>query len=601
MRMVAFDTETVDGEPLTLQIADAGGVELVYVSRETILPAFLEALRRRGGSSGPNLAWAHHLEFDLGVVFIEEPSIWKAKKGHIETTLVDGTHVELAYHHLNNPFHHLIIGSQHWLLLDTMSYIRCSLEEACRKLRLPVQKLPQPAYLGTRLPTPAEQPDFEVYAKNDAAATYALAEHLVARHQELGVGPTVSIAQFAAAIFRVRFLRQDPDRPPQTQLRTLSPAVVAQRKTMLRPVLRVSVNSGIPFCETEPGSNALLEASCLAFHGGKNGLYVRPGVYEDVAEVDIVSAYPHAMTALPPLTRGRWRRTREYLPDAAAIYKVRGEVKGHCPYGVFMDVSGTRFFREGHFDTWVTGWELDAAWDEIALQRIDDGYAWYPAPDATNPLAEYVDFFFQKKRETPHSDPRYEMYKLLLNSLYGKFIQLTEAIDTGLGTPLRVAGGLFNPFWAGQITGYCRAYLHELEHHFRALHSSTDSILTRVREIPTGSALGDLEVKAEGRLVILRKRLYFIVDAHGAVQKKALHGFMGRTADALLELVLRGGGSYSATRMVRPREALRSHRKPFRMDQREYQLAIPESVFKAVAEEWHAHQARWPLAFPRSR
>jgi hypothetical protein len=108
-------------------------------------------------------------------------------------------------------------------------------------------------------------------------------------------------------------------------------------------------------------------------------------------------------------------------------------------------------------------------------------------------------------------------------------------------------------------------------------------------------------VKAEGRLVILRKRLYFIVDEHGDVPKKALHGFMGRTADALLELILRGGGSYSASRMVRPREALRSQQKPFRMAQREYQLKISDSVFKTVAEEWHAHQARWCLPFPPSR
>jgi DNA polymerase type B, organellar and viral len=201
------------------------------------------------------------------------------------------------------------------------------------------------------------------------------------------------------------------------------------------------------------------------------------------------------VTALPPLTGGRWKRTREYVPDAAAIYKVRGEIKGRCPYGVFMDVSGTGFFREGHFDTWVTGWELAAAEDEVVLQDVDDGYVRYPAPDATNPLADYVEFFFQKKRETPNTDPRYEMYKFLLNSLYGKFIQLTDEIDTDLGTPLRVGGGLFNPFWAGQITGHCRARLHELEHHCRALHSSTDSILTRVREIPTGSALGNLEVR----------------------------------------------------------------------------------------------------------
>jgi len=596
--MIAFDTETVEGEPLTLQVADADGVELVDVSREDILSVFLTALRRRGVSGGPNFAWAHQLEFDLGVIFIEVSWIWKARKGHIEASLPDGARVELAYHHLNNPFHHLIIGGQHWLILDTMSFIRRSLATTCERLRLPVQKLPRPSYLGTRSPTRTERPDFEAYAKNDALATYALAEYLVARHRELGIGPTVSIAQLASAVLRNRFLGQTLGRPLRTQVRTISPAVVAQRKKMLHPRLRVALGSGIPFCETEPGSNALLEASCLAFHGGKNGLYVRPGVYEDVTEVDLVSAYPHAMTALPPLTRGRWKRTREYIPGAAAIYKIRGAIRDRCPYGVFMNLDGTGFFRDGPFNTWVTGWEFAAARDEIDLHALDDGYVWHPARDATNPLAEYVDFFFSKKRETPKSDPWYEMYKLLLNSLYGKLVQLIDDVDTSLGTPQRVAGGLFNPFWAGQITGHCRAQIHALEHRYAALHTSTDSILTRAQGVPTGTELGDLEIKARGRLLIVRKRLYFIVDDQGDVPKKALHGFMGRTAEALLALVLQGGGPYSATRMVRPREALRSGEKPFRMTQREYQLQVSDSVFKAVAEAWEAHQARRFIPFP---
>jgi hypothetical protein len=491
-----------------------------------------------------------------------------------------------------------MIGSQHWLLLDTMSFIKRSLAATCEKLRLP-PKLSRPSYLGTRPPTLTERPAFEAYAKNDAVVAYALAEYLVAQHRNLGVGPTVSIAQLASAVLRTRFLGQSFDKPLRTQVRIISPEVVAQRKKMLRSHLRIALGAGIPFCETHPGSNALLEASCLAFHGGKNGLYVPPGVYEDVIEVDIVSAYPHAMTALPPLTRGRWTRTREYVPGAAAIYKIRGVVAGRCPFGVFMNIEGTAFFREGPFDTWVTGWELAAALHEVVLHAIDDGYVWIPGPNATNPLAEYATFWFRKKSEIPDSDPRYEMDKLLLNSLYGKLIQLIADVDTSLGIPQRVAGGLFNPFWAGQITAHCRARLHEHQHRHGALHASTDSILTRAQDIPTGSALGDLGLKAKGRLVVLRKRLYFIVDDTGKVRKKALHGFMGGSAEALLTLVLQGGGPYTAIRMMKPREALRRGEKPFRMTERTYRLRISDTVLSTVANEWAAAQARRFIPFPR--
>ena len=84
------------------------------------------------------------------------------------------------------------------------------------------------------------------------------------------------------------------------------------------------------------------------------------------------------------------------------------------------------------------------------------------------------------------------------------------------------------------------------------------------------------------------------------VAKKARHGFMGGTAEALLDLILRGGGPYSATRMVRPREALRTQQKPFHMTERVYHLAIPDGVFKVVAEEWHTHQARESLPLPQA-
>ena len=123
--------------------------------------------------------------------------------------------------------------------------------------------------------------------------------------------------------------------------------------------------------------------------------------------------------------------------------------------------------------------------------------------------------------------------------------------------------------------------------------------MTRAQDILTGSALGDLGMKAKGRLVVLRKRLYFIVDGTGKVRKKALHGFMGRSAEALLTLVLQGGGPYTAIRMMKPREAFRRGEKPFRMTERTYRLGISDTVLSTVAHKWVAAQARRFIPFPR--
>src|SRR5262249_43213190 len=154
-----------------------------------------------------------------------------------------------------------------------------------------------------------------------------------------------------------------------------------------------------------------------------------------------------------------------------------------------------------------TGWELESALEEINLSHILDGYLWVPAHDATAPLASYVRFFFALKQATPKHDPRYATYKLLLNALYGKLIQVTTHRSYASGEEESVAGSLFNPFFAAQITAHCRAHLHRIEHMYQALHSSTDSIMTRAANVVTGTALGDLTEEGRGRWLVLRPRL----------------------------------------------------------------------------------------------
>jgi hypothetical protein len=352
-----------------------------------------------------------------------------------------------------------------------------------------------------------------------------------------------------------------------------------------------------------PDTLELRRACLLSYHGGKSGLYVPPGVYRDVAEVDIISAYPTAMRALPGVTDGHWRAVREYVPGAAAIYHVVGELRGRCPYGTFMrNAPSTERVHEGAFDVWLTGWELSAAWDELELKTLD-GYVWEPDEAADNPFGAYVTAFFERKQAAAKDDPNREIWKLLLNALYGKTMERIEEVDALTGTKRLVAGALFNPFWAAQITGHCRARLHALEHRYTALHASTDSILTQATAIPTGTGLGDLEVKARGTLVVLRQKLYVMLDDTGRVVKAALHGFRG-TAAHLLRFVLSDDTVYTVSHMVKPREAKRRGERPFRMVQREYRLHVPADVRRRVAqdlEERFPRVDRLPPPWPRHK
>src|SRR5262245_31994034 len=92
----AFDTETVDGEPFTLQFAGADGAELFKVSRQTILSKFVELLLRHGCDDELNLLWAHHLEFDLGVVLCAFPKVCCGSTVPLRARVPDGTTLEIA-------------------------------------------------------------------------------------------------------------------------------------------------------------------------------------------------------------------------------------------------------------------------------------------------------------------------------------------------------------------------------------------------------------------------------------------------------------------------------------------------------------------------
>jgi len=82
-RFYAFDTETVGGEPFTIQFAGSDGAALARVTRSTILETFLTFLAQRGDPNRLSLLWAHNLEFDAGIVFCTHPEIWMTKTPHL--------------------------------------------------------------------------------------------------------------------------------------------------------------------------------------------------------------------------------------------------------------------------------------------------------------------------------------------------------------------------------------------------------------------------------------------------------------------------------------------------------------------------------------
>jgi hypothetical protein len=215
----AFDTETVEGEPFTIQFAGRFGAELAVIKRSTILTMFLRFLWTRGSEDSLSILFAHNLEFDLGVVFINHVErLWTTDSATLSFPMGDGRWVRLQLHSSGIPHVRLDLGGKRWLLLDTMSFFpRLSLEDACDLLQLSVRKLESPPGLGQRYPTAAEWAYFREYAINDAVATFELGQFILRCHEEFGINPTVSVADLASTIFRTHFLHRPCTDPGDSQ------------------------------------------------------------------------------------------------------------------------------------------------------------------------------------------------------------------------------------------------------------------------------------------------------------------------------------------------------------------------------------------------
>ena len=557
-RLFSGDCETVGGHPLTIQLTDsADACDMIWVDQKTILPTFMDWMKGRLLRHRVNVCFFHNLAFDLTALLYDHladltsscvtldlhGAKWEILSGKVYYAKVkykDGTVL-----HIIDSFRFF-----------TGSLARIGKDLGCRNV-----KGPKPAHLGTKRFT-QEDEQFVAYAKSDAMLGYELGEAIIRMHEEYDVALSMSAPQFAMRVFTKYHLKEDE--------------------------------------EIHLPSKSIIKGALASYHGGKNGFYVKPGLYRDVTELDISSAYPHAMKSMPQFVRGFFKKASSYEAGLQGVYCVTGEVK-RCRYAIFQTHEGKAIHGGPVKDLWVTSYELQEALraGEIAVERIF-GWLWVPDPNYThNPLAEYVDEFYAKKQASHKGDPKYLTYKLLLNALYGKFIQNVEVEENGKVTTECVieadgrrtavpktfkAGGMFSPVIATLITGFVRAYLHRMEHDYKAIHSSTDSIKTlqRVDKDALPHGLGGLDVEVTGDCVILRNKLYLHYD--GAMtpgippKKYALHGFWGGVDD-LLALVVARKISYHVHHLYRMKEAQKQGKVPLKSYKQEREVNIDWSSY----------------------
>ena len=207
----------------------------------------------------------------------------------------------------------------------------------------------------------------------------------------------------------------------------------------------------------------LTDYAMRAYYGGKIESYV-VGYIPHAKVIDITSAYPYALSLLPRLSKTIVRgncmnELQKYFYAFCNVTITIEDEKLIHPVSVRAPINNANISPVGTFDTTITKIEYDyllkngvkvVLHDFIAVKHIKD----YPYRKMINNL-------FAKRLENSKTNKSIsELYKLILNSLYGITYELTDVYDNETGEWLGYrAGDFFNPIIASYITAITRTYL----------------------------------------------------------------------------------------------------------------------------------------------
>jgi hypothetical protein len=539
LTVLAGDTETVRGHAYSLQLHDGVQPHYVRVNDDSVLDEFLGWIEPRILSGHVAVMYFHNLEYDISVILRRYHEKFLGRKRIVISHR--GWKIELILS--ATCFARFRKDKKSLLCLDSQRFMNVSLSRFAEIIGAQSQKLERPSYIGERAPRTKEEKEYFIrYALADVCAQHEVARWIVKQHERYNIRISYSSAHFSERIFRHYHIQ------PHEQL-------------WLPP-------------------EKWLEACILSYHGGKNGYYLdrSQGIYRlhDGAEIDISSAYPYAMTQLPNMVRCWYRETDKFDDKHEGIYRVWGVVKNDrypilyshdfkvIPHGERVD------------GLCVTSYELREALarGEFEMKKCRGILAHTDERYAHNPLRDFVNEFYELKEKAKTPDER-QLYKIILNSLYGKFIQAIEVesdddaalIDAGTGDVVKPAqktfkaGSSYHPFIASLITGFVRVYLHQLEHRFNAVHSSTDSVIFKWDDAYRGwidrhKGLGGVELKVRGTCYLVRNKVYVWTDNNDNVLKWATHG-ISIDGVGLLNLIRRRKNSYTVRKIAKVRESLR--------------------------------------------
>ena len=522
------DTETYFGKPMSMQFysEDTPCDSIHFVNEKNATTTFIKWCKGLK-CNVQHVVYVHNLSFDLVEFLFGHHAQLVGDAGSFDFN-IGRVNVKGVY---GTPtFCTVTLGhDKRVMIVDSYSFYHGSLAEAAKLFCPDLPKLTYPQGLGSKLFTKRDT-EFCAYAMRDAVIDYHIGRFVESMHQEYDIKQCVSAADMSSTIFRHSFLSYTIPQP----------------------------------------EDDVIEASLLSYHGGKNNITVQQGWYTGVTSLDISSAYPDAMRSFPAFSNEKlYKRIAakngvKELPPYG-VYALSGKVKP-CQWPVIF----SHGFKplSGVIDrVWVQGFEVNEALrsGEFTSSKIN-GFYYDAERDLQAPaLRGFVDHFYEKKNTTKDKAMRY-LYKLMLNSISGKFIQTRKSnacaytdidADATIVASDLVAGGMFHPFIASAITAHTRARIHQLEHQYKAMHTATDGIMSQAKNAkPTGRGIGAITQEAQNAtLLLIRNKCYVLYTKKSKdtfaskvfpkkhILKYAKHGFQGSVTD-LERIGAKGEGTH---------------------------------------------------------
>lgn len=376
-----------------------------------------------------------------------------------------------------------------WILCDLKNILPLGNLDNVGKV-IGFNKMVKPDYLGTREPeTETEKTYFKEYAMRDAEICYKASKMVL---DEFKTFRTTS------AGLAIRVYKRD-------------------------------------FCKIRKMPNYInsdIEKMRLSYHGGRTECFIRGVNPETITGYDVNSLYPYVMkfNQFPDITQPFKHKTSLDLENEGivrAILTIDHNSPPLCIKKLFNDGIEKLTFPCGKIEGWFTYPELRLIENQNIgkILKIHETYEW---KQKFNPFNDYVSFYHNKKTEaTLNNSPLKAFYKVMLNSLYGKFGEkggvrfLTfngeEITDINEGKE-RKAWYHSVPL-ASYITAYARLHLFNIIKDIpqnKLYYCDTDSIFTsKDLSNQVGDKLGMLknEGKAEkNQAMFIRSKFYTFND-----------------------------------------------------------------------------------------